>query len=152
MTTSECQLETIKHIEKVRKYIRIFTDALTNRGVKHDASKLESPELEVFTEVTPRLASLTYGSEEYDASLKEIQVALSHHYASNRHHPEHFTKGIEDMTLIDIMEMLCDWKAASLRQHDGNLLKSIEINANRFGYDDQLKKIFINTAKLIDED
>jgi hypothetical protein len=48
--------------------------------------------------------------------------------------------------------MLCDWKAASLRQHDGNLLKSIELNAQRFGYDDQLKKIFINTAKLIDED
>lgn len=152
MTTAECKVETIKHIEKVRHYIRIFTDALTTRGVKHDASKLEDPELEVFTDVTPRLASLTYGSEEYDASLKEIQVALDHHYASNRHHPEHFTKGIEDMTLVDILEMLCDWKAASLRQHDGNLLKSIEINANRFGYDDQLKKIFINTAKLIDED
>lgn len=152
MTTSECQVETIKHIEKVRHYIKIFTDALTNRGIRHDASKLESPELEVFTEVTPRLAALTYGSEEYDASLKEIQVALTHHYALNRHHPEHFTRGIEDMTLIDIMEMLCDWKAASLRQHDGNLLKSIELNAQRFGYDDQLKKIFINTAKLIDED
>lgn len=152
MTTAECKVETIKHIEKVRHYIRIFTDALTTRGVKHDASKLESPELEVFTEVTPRLASLTYGTEEYDSSLKEIQVALDHHYASNRHHPEHFSKGIEDMTLVDIVEMLCDWKAASLRQHDGNLLKSIELNAQRFGYDDQLKKIFINTAKLIDED
>ena len=152
MTTAECKVETIKHVEKVRHYIRIFTDALTTRGVKHDSSKLESPELEVFTEVTPRLASLTYGTEEYDSSLKEIQVALDHHYASNRHHPEHFTKGIEDMTLVDIVEMLCDWKAASLRQHDGNLLKSIELNAQRFGYDDQLKKIFINTAKLIDED
>lgn len=151
MTNSECQVETIKHIEQVRKYIRIFTDSLSNRGVTHDASKLESPELEVFTECTPKLASLTYGSEEYDASLKELQVALEHHYASNRHHPEHFPKGIEDMTLIDIVEMLCDWKAASLRQHDGNLLKSIEINAQRFGYDDQLKKIFLNTAKLLDE-
>ena len=152
MTQAECKIETIKHIEKVRHYIRVFTDALTTRGIKHDASKLEDPELEVFTEVTPRLATLTYGSEEYDASLKEIQVALDHHYAANRHHPEHFTNGIEDMTLIDIMEMLCDWKAASLRQHDGNLLKSIETNASRFGYDDQLKKIFMNTAKLIDED
>ena len=152
MTQAECQVETIKHIEKVRHYIRIFTDALTTRGIKHDASKLEEPELEVFTEVTPKLAQLTYGSDEYNESLKELQVALSHHYASNRHHPEHFTKGIEDMTLVDIIEMLCDWKAASLRQHDGNLLKSIEINAARFGYDDQLKKIFMNTAKLIDEE
>lgn len=152
MTEAECKLETIKHIEIVRKYVRMFTDALTNRGIKHDASKLEDPEVAVFTEVTPKLATLTYGSDEYNQSLKDIQVALNHHYASNRHHPEHFTDGIDDMTLIDIVEMLCDWKAASLRQHDGNLLKSIELNAERFGYDEQLKKIFINTAKLIDED
>ena len=80
-----------------------------------------------------------------------MSVALNHHYAANRHHPEHFSKGIDDMTLVDIVEMLCDWKAASLRQNDGNLLKSIEINAQRFGYDDQLKRIFINTARLFDE-
>ena len=47
--------------------------------------------------------------------------------------------------------MLCDWKAAGERQRDGNLLKSIELNAQRFGYDDQLKQIFINTAKMLDE-
>lgn len=151
MTIAECQVETIKHIEKVRKYIRIFTDTLVTRAVRHDRTKLESPEVEVFAEFTPKLAGSTYGSEEYNGFLKEMNVALQHHYASNRHHPEHFTKGIEDMTLVDIVEMLCDWKAASLRQNDGNLLKSIEINAARFGYDDQLKKIFINTAKLFDE-
>ena len=151
MTVAECKVETIKHIENVRKYIRIFTDALTTRGVKHDASKLDSPEVESFTKCTPKLAKLTYGTAEYNESLKELDTALQHHYANNRHHPEHFSKGIDDMTFVDIVEMLCDWKAASIRQHDGNLLKSIEINANRFGYDDQLKKIFINTAKMLDE-
>lgn len=152
MTEAECQVETIKHIESVRKYIRVITDMLTTRGVKHDASKLESPELEIFTEATPKLAGLTYGSEEYEESLREIKPALDHHYAANRHHPEHFPDGIEDMTLVDIIELLCDWKASSLRQHDGNLLKSIEANAQRFGFSKQLKKIFINTAKLIDEE
>lgn len=151
MTIAECQVETIKHIENVRKFIRIFTDALTTRAVRHDSTKLESPEVEVFAEFTPKLANSTYGSEEYNGFLRQMNTALQHHYASNRHHPEHFTKGIDDMTLVDIVEMLCDWKAASLRQNDGNLLKSIELNANRFGYDDQLKKIFINTAKLLDE-
>jgi len=151
MTVAECKVETIKHIEMVRKYLRIITDALTTRGVKHDSTKLESPEAEVFAEYTPRLAVSTYGSDEYNNSLKEMSVALNHHYAANRHHPEHFSKGIDDMTLVDIVEMLCDWKAASLRQNDGNLLKSIEINAQRFGYDDQLKRIFINTARLFDE-
>lgn len=55
------------------------------------------------------------------------------------------------MNLVDIIEMLCDWKASGERQRDGNLLKSIEVNAQRFGCDDQLKQIFINTAKMLDE-
>ena len=40
MTIDECRVETQKHIEKVRKYIRVFTDKLTTRGVNHDATKL----------------------------------------------------------------------------------------------------------------
>lgn len=151
MTEAECRVDTIKHIEKVRYYIRMITDRLTTRGVNHDKTKLESPEVELFTEYTPRLASTQYGSEEYKESLAGLKPALDHHYANSRHHPEHFNKGIADMNLVDIVEMLCDWKAASERQRDGNLLKSIEQNAQRFGYDDQLKQIFLNTAKLFDE-
>ena len=151
MTIAECQVETQKHIENVRKYIRVMTDKLTARGVEHDRLKLESPEVDVFAEYTPKLSSATYGSEEYKTFLKEMDVALQHHYANYRHHPEHFAKGINDMNLIDIAEMLCDWKAAAMRQNDGNLLKSIEMNAQRFGYDDQLKQIFINTARMLDE-
>ena len=125
MTIAECQVETQKHIENVRKYIRVMTDKLTARGVEHDRLKLESPEVDVFAEYTPKLASATYGSEEYKTFLKEMDVALQHHYANYRHHPEHFANGINDMNLIDIAEMLCDWKAAAMRQNDGNLLKSI---------------------------
>ena len=151
MTKAECIVETQKHIENVRKFIRIVTDKLTQRGVDHDRLKCESPEVEIFTEYTPKLAQSTYGSDEYNAFLKEMNVALQHHYANYRHHPEHFDKGVNDMNLIDLVEMICDWKASSERQKDGNLLKSIEMNAQRFGYDDQLKQIFINTAKLFDE-
>ena len=151
MTEAECRVDTIKHIEKVRHYIRMMTDRLTTRGVNHDNTKLESPEVELFTEYTPQLASTQYGSEEYKECLAGLKPALDHHYANSRHHPEHFNKGISDMNLVDIVEMLCDWKAASERQRDGNLLKSIEQNAQRFDYDDQLKQIFLNTAKLFDE-
>lgn len=151
MTIAECRVETQKHIERVRYYLRFVTDRLTTRGVKHDAIKLESPEIELFAEHTEHLADTQYGSEEYKEHLQALKPALDHHYANSRHHPEHFTKGINDMNLIDIMEMLCDWKASSERQKDGNLLKSIEMNASRFGYDNQLKQIFINTAKLFDE-
>lgn len=151
MTIAECKVETQKHIERVRYYIRFITDRLTTRAVKHDQTKLESPEVEIFTEYTPHLADMQYGTDEYKVCLEGMKPALDHHYANSRHHPEHFSKGILDMNLIDIVEMLCDWKAASERQKDGNLLRSIELNAARFGYDDQLKQIFINTAKLLDE-
>lgn len=40
------------------------------------------------------------------------------------------------MNLIDIVEMLADWKASSERQQNGNLLTSIEINAERFNISD----------------
>lgn len=151
MTIAECKVETQKHIEKVRYYIRFITDSLTTRGVKHDAIKLESPEIEIFTEHTECLANMQYNSPEYKEHLAAMKPALDHHYANSRHHPEHFANGINDMNLIDIIEMVCDWKASSERQKDGNLLKSIEQNAQRFGYCDQLKQIFINTARLFDE-
>lgn len=151
MTIAECQVETLKHIDRVRYYLRVFTDKLTTRGVEHDKSKLESPEVEIFAEMTPKLASLTFGSDEYKESLKELDVALQHHYANGRHHPEHFKRGINDMNLVDIVEFFCDIKAASERQHDGNLLKSIEVCVDRFNIDDQLKGILVNTAKMIDE-
>ena len=151
LTVAECQVETQKHIEAVRKYIRFMIDKIDMRGVKHDASKLESPEVEVFAEYTPKLNTTTFGSDEYYQNLANMKPALDHHYASNRHHPEHFVNGINDMTLIDVLEMFCDWKASTLRQNDGNLLKSIETNAERFHIEDQLKQIFLNTARMIDE-
>ena len=151
MTTAECQVETIKHIEKVREIIRIFVNKLVTRAFDHDKLKLESPEVEIFTEYTPKLADTTYGSDEYKQFLEKMKPALEHHYANYRHHPEHFEKGINDMTLVDIVEMFCDWKASSMRHHDGNLLKSIDINASRFNMTSQLKQIFINTAKMYDE-
>lgn len=151
MSVAECRVETQKHIEQVRRYIRFFTDKLTTRGVEHDTSKLQSPEVEIFAEQTPKLATLTYDSPEYQDSLKVLQIALKHHYAKCRHHPEHFKNGINDMNLVDIIEMLADWKASSERQHDGNLLLSIEANAKRFNIDAQTRQILENTAKLLDE-
>ena len=144
-------METQKHIEKVRKYLRIITDKLTTRGVNHDAAKLESPEVEIFAEHTDALSETTYDSLEYREHLAAMKPALDHHYATYRHHPEHFQNGVNDMNLIDLVEMLADWKAASERQNNGNLLTSININADRFHMSDQLKQILINTAKTLDE-
>lgn len=141
--------DTWCHIHRVTTLIHNVTRELFTRAEKHDQSKLVNPEVETFTEYTPKLKTCTYGSEEYSGFLKSMAPALSHHYAQNRHHPEHFKNGIEDMNLVDIIEMLCDWKAASERHNDGNIRKSIEINANRFNISPQMVKILENTADLL---
>lgn len=141
--------ETQAHITQVSRVIYHMIEHLIIRAAGHDSSKLASPEVEVFEEYTPKLRGLTYGSPEYTNCLKEMQVAISHHYATNRHHPEHHAAGIRGMNLVDIVELFSDWKAATLRHADGDIYKSIEINQRRFQYSDDLKQIFINTANLL---
>jgi hypothetical protein len=147
--TYDSRPETLKHIAKVQALITEIILRLHARATQHDASKLESPEVEVFDEFTPRLAASTYGSDEYKGFLASMKPALDHHYAANRHHPEHFAEGIQGMNLVDLVEMLADWKAATLRHANGDIRKSIEINQKRFGYSDELKRLFINTIEAM---
>ena len=145
--------DTMLHVMSVKKKLSKVIEELSQRQIGHDQSKLNEPEKPIFDEYTPKLKNTTYGSDEYNQYLKEMQVALKHHYANNRHHPEHFEDGIEGMNLIDIIEMFCDWLAATERHNDGDIFNSIIHNQNRFGYNDQLKSVFINTAvwfELID--
>lgn len=186
---------TLHHILTVQRFMHLFAKELLDRALAHDQSKLRTPEVEMFAEFTPKLAASTYGSAEYEEFRKAMGPALAHHYANNRHHPEHF-KDIESaetadlremlnglyglpkphdqvlveveiagylekclkvakssvggMNLMDVVEMFCDWKAATMRHNNGNLRKSIEHNANRFGLSPQLVKILENTADIID--
>ncbi|RJQ27074.1 hypothetical protein C4577_02010 [Candidatus Parcubacteria bacterium] len=138
---------TMRHIEIVRNNLNMFITDLLKRGELHDQTKLEQPEVAYFSLYTDKLATCTYGSAEYEGYRKAMDPALTHHYARNRHHPEHWKNGIDDMNLLDLCEMFCDWLAASKRHNDGNILKSIEKNADRFKMSPQLVKIFENTAK-----
>ena len=146
------KLETIKHIHKVRALLCLMIQELDSRARLHDLSKLESPEAEIFGQYTPELAKVEYDSPEYKDLLKKVQVAIDHHYAKNRHHPENHLNGINDMTLIDLVELLCDWKAATERNKNGNIKTSIEKNTKRYGMSEQLAKIMQNTVKELFRD
>jgi len=137
--------DTQLHIKTVRGFIDQFIYRLGERGSRHDASKLESPEKELFDEYTPKLRDMTYGSDEYKACLGQMGVALKHHYAVNSHHPEFHENGVSGMDLLDVFEMLADWRAATSRHADGDIVKSLEINRKRFGLSDQLFEILMNT-------
>ncbi len=140
--------DTELHIERVGSKIECIRYSLHGRKVWHDRSKLESPEKECFDEITPLLKTTTYGSDEYRKILKDMKPAIKHHYENNRHHPEHFENGIDGMNIVDLVEMICDWMAASQRHNNGNIYESLEINKERFGISDQLISILKNTIDL----
>ena len=169
--------DTATHINTVRVFLAAIIYRLEQRRLEHDASKLQSPEKEMYDEFTPKLRELTYGSDEYKASLAAMGPALKHHYENNSHHPEHygylecdicfarhprdyegrcqscnhgtftFRPDVNGMSLLDLIEMLCDWKAAGMRHANGNLSESLKINKERFEMTEQLAEIFENTVR-----
>jgi len=151
MTTKEsinhCLSETHKHVRLVGKHLNKFIRDLLDRAENHDNTKFEEPELSIFAENTDKLAKTEYGGAEYKELLKEVRPAIEHHYSKNRHHPEFHKNGIDDMNLVDIQEMLCDWKAAGERNKNGNIRHSIEVNADRYRISPQLKRILENTVR-----
>lgn len=146
MDSYNSSLDTFDHIRSVQAILSHICHLLAIRGVNHDDSKLHEPEKSIFDRMTPKLKQLTYGSDEYKAALIEMGEALRRHYAENSHHPEYYPDGINGMSLLDIIEMFADWKAATSRHNDGDIMGSIEINASRFNISDQLKQILINTV------
>lgn len=139
--------DTFSHIWKVQARIDEVREMLDERGTRHDASKLVEPEKSGYDELTIALKDCVYGSDEYRAALAEAKPVIDHHYAHNSHHPEHYPNGIAGMSLLDVIEMLCDWKAASERTKQGSIAASLVHNKQRFGIDDQLAAILENTVR-----
>lgn len=155
MSAYDSRPETLVHIDRVRDFVHAVMVNLRNRANAHDASKLVEPELSAFDIATPKLAGLEYGSEEYKQSLRDLGPALQHHFEANDHHPEHFENGVRGMSLMALIEMLCDWRAAServkQRTDDPAKVSSFETgllhNKERFGISDDLYEILLNTAR-----
>lgn len=142
--------ETLKHIHMVRSLLDSMIWDLNHRAIEHDNSKFQEPEKSGFDEYTPKLRAMIYGSDEYKATLAEMKPFLDHHYEHNDHHPEHFGQGVDGMNLLQIIEMLADWKASTQRLADGDMQNSIKINTKRFNLSPQLVKILENTISYLE--
>jgi len=149
MADFDSRPDTYEHIETVRGLVMGVVGDLLERAHHHDSSKLVEPELSIFNEFSPKLRDSTYGSEEYKQFLQQMGEGLKHHYAANDHHPEHFENGIKEMDLVQLVEMLCDWIAATRRHADGDIMRSIEQNAERFGYGEEIKRLLVNSVHRI---
>jgi len=149
MKKRDSKKSTQAHRRMVAKFIFRFIWLLLKRALLHDRSKLSREEKPGFDEYAYTLADTTYGSEQYKRNLAGLGETLKTHYRRNRHHPEFYPQGVMDMDLVDVVEMFCDWTAATKRHNDGDIFRSIELNEKRFGLGEILASLFKNTAKRV---
>ncbi len=139
-------LDTVVHIAAVQGFMLKIICILQARMIDHDTSKLQEPELSGYAGLSQALKGLAYGSSEHRAAFTPFKEIIKHHYENNDHHPEHFGNGIADMDIIQFVEMLCDWKAASTR-NSGSLGDTIDKSIERFGIDTQMAAVIKNTIR-----
>ena len=137
-----------RHITTVQKHLHSIIEALEKRARLHDLSKLSLDEFGGFVEINQIAREHPYGSEEYRESLKGNKT-IKLHFSQNSHHPEYYPNGMADMSLLDIIEMVCDWKAASETYGQTSFEDSLEIQCKRFGLsEEQLRLIRMVVALL----
>ena len=137
--------DTLIHISEVQEELENFCHELRMRGIKHDRSKLQEPEFSIFVSTREQFKKANYGTPEYTAVVEVASTAVDHHHKNNRHHTKYYPDGVYNMNLIDIIEMICDWKAASRRSPDKTLEDSLEECFKRYNIVGQLQRVIWNT-------
>lgn len=140
--------DLVDHKARVAGYMQHVANDLFRRASVHDNSKFGPEEFGPYDAAFPELQKYPYGSAELKAVYQSIKPALKHHFEANDHHPEHFERGVNAMNLIQLIEMLCDWLAASERSQTP-FMQGFEMNKERFGLDEQLFEVLRNTVMQI---
>ena len=112
--------------------IKLFDEMID----EHDDSKFSEEEFEPY-------AQKWFGDGK---KTLEYNQAWKHHWMNNEHHPE-FWLG-EDMPLIYILEMLCDWGSFSMKS--GNLRELSDFYYNKAKNDEE-KNLSEGTKIIIEE-
>lgn len=141
--------DTILHISEVGENLEILASELRQRGFTHDRTKLQALEFDGFVSTREKFKKANYGSPEYQECIELTKPAVDHHYKNNRHHTGFHENGINDMTLIDVLEMIADWRAAARRSPDKKLEDTLEYAFKKYAIEPQLKKILINTFRSL---
>lgn len=88
-----------------------FREDFIKRLLTHDDSKLEKEELAQNKQYLPSYLTAEEGSVASHTLERKLRFP---HRKENRHHPEYFAQGINDMNLLDLLEMLVDIVAHAL--------------------------------------
>ena len=137
--------ETILHVSEVSENIETIASELRKRGIAHDRTKFQSLEFDAFVSTRDKFKKANYGTPEYQECVDIVKPAVDHHHANNKHHTGFHANGINDMTLVDIVEMIADWKAAERRSPDKKLVDTLDYAFSKYGIGVQLGRILKNT-------
>lgn len=116
--TAFYERRTKEHIERVGKCLALLANVtpyggeLLERARHHDASKFGPEERIPYIWLTEYHRRRRTGDPlEYPPGVAEpVDRAIRHHLSTNRHHPE-FHADPNEMTGVDLIEMVCDWTA-----------------------------------------
>lgn len=101
-----------RHCAYLRRALQIIRHDIEARSELHDLSKLGPEELPGFIRLSAAAREHAYATPGYMAAIKAEKPAVDHHQATNGHHPEAHAD-LASMPWLDIVEMVCDWWAAS---------------------------------------
>jgi hypothetical protein len=133
-----------------RETLHFIVGELFQRASVHDNSKFSDEEFPLYDGAFDDLQRYAYGDEEYKACLRTIKPAIKHHHAVNDHHPKFFQNGIEGMHLVQLIEMTCDWMAASERSKT-DIATGLQKNKEHYGIDDEVFQCIQRTVNVLRE-
>jgi len=147
--TFEVLTDTIIHVSEVQENLQWMIHDLTMRSIVHDRSKFQDPEFSVFCSTRPEFKKANYGTPEYAAVCQKAKEGVEHHYRHNRHHTAYHENGVKDMNLLDVLEMLADWKAASRRSPDLTFADSLNTAFKKYEIGPELQNLILNTINWL---
>jgi len=152
---------TREHIERVRRCLALMAPVTKNgqelieRARVHDASKFGPEERIPYVWLTEFHRRRRNGEPfEYpDGVAKKVNRAVHHHVTSNRHHPE-FHADPNDMSEVDLIEMVCDWTAMAQEfGQDGGSARgwADKTIGHRVAFSAQKRQFIYHTIESLDQ-
>lgn len=143
----KCARLITAHKESIAKYLAKFCAEISFRSSIHDDSKFRKDEFEVYSDNVEEFNKYSWDSPEERRLREKLTPAGVIHRKRNRHHPEYFENGIDGMNLIDLLEMLCDWRSAAERGPGDSIRKNLPTLQEKYNISPQLLKLLENTLK-----
>ena len=135
------------HIKEVRNSLGLIIGNLQSEADNHDDSKFTREELAYYSAYENFKQGLEFGSEEYLAEEKRLNVGVGSpgfdlHCKRNDHHPEYYDcpeQGVDlgMMGFLPIIKMVCDWHGAMKSYgNKQDWMESVAYNISRFKFND----------------